>query len=64
MSFIYKYLRFMNNYNKDFEAFLQYITNNLVKPEEKLKIKNYEDFLVLLYNIIKILKNKLIKNQQ
>ena len=55
------YLRFMNNYNKDFEAFLQYIANNLIKPEEKLKIKNYEDFLVLLNNIIKILKKQINK---
>ena len=51
----------MNNYNKDFEAFLQYIANNLIKPEEKLKIKNYEDFLVLLNNIIKILKKQINK---
>ena len=55
------YLRFMDKYKKDFEPFLQYIIDNLVKPEEKLKIKNYEDFLVLFNKIIKILKKQINK---
>ena len=56
-----KYLKFLDKYKKDFEPFLQYIVDNLFKPEEKIKIKNYKEFLVLINNIIKKLKNHINK---
>ena len=55
------YIKFMNKYKKDFELFLQYIVDNLAKPEEKLEIKNYKEFLDLINKLIKILKKQINK---
>ena len=55
------YITFFDKYIKDFESFIKYIVYNLVKPEEKLKLTKYEEFLILINNIILKLKNK-IKN--
>ena len=61
------YIEFVSKYIKDFQSFLKYIVENLIKPQEKNKIKNYQDFLNLINNIIKKLKllinKKLIKNK-
>ena len=60
------YIEFFNKYIKDFYSFIRYIIENLFKPEEKKKIKNYKDFLNLINNITKKLKfqinKKFIKN--
>ena len=60
------YLEFSNKYIKDFESFLSYILENLIKDESKKKIKNYGEFLNLINNISKKLKfqinKKFIKN--
>jgi len=60
------YLEFFNKYIKDFESFIVYILENLIKSESKKKIKNYGEFLNLINNISKKLKfqinKKFIKN--
>jgi len=50
------YLEFARKYKKDFQPFLEFIVENLIKPQDKNKIKNYQDFLNLINNIIKKLK--------
>ena len=59
------YLEFFNKYIKDFESLIQYVIENLIKPQE-IKISNYNEFLNLINNILKILKfhinKKLVKD--
>ena len=60
------YIDFFNKYITNFEEFIKYIIENLINPEEKKKIKNYQQFLNIINNISKKLKfqinKKLIKN--
>ena len=60
------YIEFASKYIKDFQSFLKFIAENLIKPQDKNKIKNYQAFLNLINNIIKKLKfhinKKSIKN--
>ena len=60
------YRDFVNKYIKDFESFLKYITENLVKSEDKKKIINYLEFLKIINTISNRLKfqinKKFIKN--
>ena len=60
------YIEFSSKYVKDFQSFLKYIVEYLIKPQDKNKIKNYQAFLNLINNIIKKLKlhinKKSIKN--
>ena len=62
----HSYIEFACKYKKDFQSFLKFIVENLIKPQDKNKIKNYKDFLNLINNIIKKLKfhinKKSIKN--
>ena len=55
------YLEFFNKYIKDFESFIVYILENLIKSESKKKIKNYGEFLNLINNISKKLKFQINK---
>lgn len=62
----HSYIEFAFKYKKDFQSFLKFIVENLIKPQDKNKIKNYQAFLNLINNIIKKLKfhinKKSIKN--
>ena len=55
------YIDFFNKYITNFEAFIKYIFENLVKPEEKRKIKNFGEFLKIINNISKKLKFQINK---
>ena len=61
------YREFFNKYIKDFDSFIKYIIENLIKPEQKKNIQNYNEFLNIINNIIKKLKfqinNKFIKKK-
>ena len=55
------YIEFCNKYITDFDQYLKYIIENLIKPEEKKQIKNYLDFLNKINSISKRLKFQINK---
>ena len=55
------YIEFLNKYTIDFESYLNFIVGNLIKPEEKKTIKNFNVFLNIIYNISKKLKFQINK---
>lgn len=55
------YIDFLNKFATDFKTFLNFIVGNIIKPEEKNKIKDMNDFLFKINSISKKLKFQINK---